>query len=67
MATQARRILAEDPFGNPVVLLVFPDPDAAGHPRIVTQVDHRHVTYVRKGEYISPAGRRLTSDDPDAP
>jgi hypothetical protein len=67
MASQTRRIIAEDNFGNPVVLVVFGDVDAAGHPRITTQVGNLPVTYVRKGEYLTYMGKRLTCDDPDAP
>ena len=67
MASQTRRILAEDQFGNPVVLLVFADADAAGHPRITTEVGNMPVTYIGKGEYVTRMGKRLTSSDPDAP
>jgi hypothetical protein len=81
MATQVRRIIATDNFGNPVVLLVFGGTDDTGPTgdagattpapftplKITTEVGNMPVTYVRKGEYITHMGKRLTSDDPDAP
>ena len=79
MATQVRRIIATDNFGNPVVLLVFggtADTGTTGDPgattpafalRITTEVGNMPVTYVARGEYVTHMGKRLTSDDPDAP
>jgi hypothetical protein len=81
MATQVRRIIAEDNNGNPVVLLVFGGTDDTGPAggagattpapftplRITTEIGNMPVTYIGKGEYITPMGERLTSDDPEAP
>ena len=74
MATQVRRIIAEDNNGNRVVLLFFggtDDTGTTGEPgattpapftplKITTEVGNLPVTYVGKGEYITHMGKRLT-------